>query len=385
MDRKLLILFVSGGWDPTWALAPMYDSAGVDSNPTGEPAEAGGIPYVESPDTPSVGRFFARYADRACLLHGFEVRSVTHERCRRLLMTGKSTAEADDWPSQIAGLSSGYLLPHIVVSGPSYSAAYTSAVIRVGETGQLSGLLDGSALNLTEPPTPQLREASAEAVQAYLARRAERYAASAGVGRQARVAADLLQSGEQLALIRALDLDLSVELTDITPVPTLLGPALDCLEQGYARAAIVAHRGQYNVGWDSHAGADQQLYNYEVLFDDLITILEDLDGRTGSAGGRLSDEVTVVVVSEMGRSPRLNALGGKDHWTFTSAMFIGAGVRGGQALGGYDDDLLGLPVDLSSGEITEHGTLMGSEHLGATLLALMGLEPEGEPVGAVLG
>ncbi len=384
-DRKLLIVFVHGGWDPTWGIAPMYDSASVDSNPSGEPAESGGIPYVASGDTPSLTTFFETYADRCCLVHGFEVRSVTHERCRRLLMTGKSTSEADDWPSQVAGHSSGYLLPHVVVSGPSYSSTYTSSVIRLGETGQLSGLLDGSALDHAEPPIPKLRDASAEVVQRYLASRAETYAAAAGAGRQQRIAADLLQSSEQLALIRELDLDLSVELEDITPVPTLLGPALDCLELGYSRAAIVSHRGQYNVGWDSHSGIDQQLYNYEVLFDDLITILEDLDSRTGSSGGRLSDEVTVVVVSEMGRSPQLNALDGKDHWTFTSALFIGAGVAGGRVVGGYDDELVGQAVDFTSGEVSEAGELMGSEHIGATILALMDVEPEEEPIAAVMG
>ena len=124
-DRKFIFVFCNGGWDPTWGFAPMYDAAGVDSNPEGEVASVGDIQYVDSADAPHLGSFFETYADRTAIVHGFEVRSITHERCKRLLLTGKSSSNADDWPAQIAGNSSGYLLPHVVVSGPSFTSAST--------------------------------------------------------------------------------------------------------------------------------------------------------------------------------------------------------------------------------------------------------------------
>ena len=56
-------------------------------------------------------------------------------------------------------------------------------------------------------------------------------------------------------------------------------------------------------------------------------------------------------------------------------MVIGAGVRGGQVIGGVDELSRGRPVELSTGEPTEAGTPLLADHLGATLLQLGGLDP----------
>src|SRR5262249_41625979 len=48
-------------------------------------------------------------------------------------------------------------------------------------------------------------------------------------------------------------------------------------------------------------------------------------------------ETLVVVMSEMGRTPRVNGNGGRDHWTFCySVLFAGAGIRGGSVCGASD-------------------------------------------------
>ena len=62
----------------------------------------------------------------------------------------------------------------------------------------------------------------------------------------------------------------------------------------------------------------------------------------------------------------------------------GAGVAGGRVVGAYDDTLLGRRVDLASGEVTDSGTLLGSEHIGATILALADVDSEFSPISAVL-
>jgi hypothetical protein len=85
--------------------------------------------------------------------------------------------------------------------------------------------------------------------------------------------------------------------------------------------------------WDTHTR------NFEILrtnklphFDQTFTaLLEDLD-RDG-----LLDETLVVVMSEMGRTPRVNGNAGRDHWTYCySVVFAGAGVRGGTVYGASD-------------------------------------------------
>ena len=73
--------------------------------------------------------------------------------------------------------------------------------------------------------------------------------------------------------------------------------------------------------------------------------MEDLDGR-----GLLNDTL-VLVMSEMGRTPRINARAGRDHWTFCySVLFAGAGIRGGTIYGASDSHaayVRDLPVSTS--------------------------------------
>src|SRR5262249_56454024 len=85
--------------------------------------------------------------------------------------------------------------------------------------------------------------------------------------------------------------------------------------------------------WDTH---DR---NFPTLRDKLLpptdrglsALLEDLHNRG------LLDETLVVVMSEMGRTPRVNGGAGRDHWSFCySVLLAGGGVRGGQVYGSSD-------------------------------------------------
>ena len=60
-------------------------------------------------------------------------------------------------------------------------------------------------------------------------------------------------------------------------------------------------------------------------------LLEDLESR-----GLLADTL-VVAVGEFGRTPKINANGGRDHWGGVfSAVLAGAGIAGGQVFGASD-------------------------------------------------
>ena len=388
-ERKFLFIFVKGGWDPVYALAPMFHSPYVAVDEASTTASYGGLEVVVAEERPSVGAFFEAHAHRCCLVHGLEVRAVTHDMCRRLVLTGTSDSAADDWPSTIAGHSADYVLPSLVVSGPAFTTSYTSSVVRLGRTAQLSRLLDGSALaDESLLPVAPLDRDRAALVDAWVADRVDGAAEAALAGRSSqagRFALDHQASLDRLALLRELEgeLELSVELdaNAYTDVKELVKPALTCLEQGLSRVAVVEHAGYLSKNWDTHSQIGMQSVHYEVLFDDLLYVLDELDRRPGPAGGALADEVTVVVFSEMGRAPVINAALGKDHWTFTSALLLGAGVGGGRTVGAYDDSLLGQPVDLQTGAVDEAGgTRLTSKHLGATLLALAGLDPGEVPV-----
>ena len=204
------------------------------------------------------------------------------------------------------------------------------------------------------------------------------------MSQDARFIESYAQSMDRLSSVRDIGADLSLaSLTDdYVHVRDRIRPAIRLLAENRSRCVVAEHLGEWDIGWDSHSNILKQADHFQVLMEDLDSILSELAVTPTSTGGLLLDEVTVVVLSEMGRAPWLNTLGGKDHWTFTSAMLIGAGVNGGSTTGAYGTGLVGSPVDLETGSASDSGTRLTSSHLGATLAAIGGLDPETIAPGA---
>jgi uncharacterized protein (DUF1501 family) len=110
------------------------------------------------------------------------------------------------------------------------------------------------------------------------------------------------------------------------------------------------------VTWDCHAsrvGAPGTLYDYRdelcPRFDRAFSALLDDLQSTG-----LLQDTLVVATGEFGRTPRLNAAGGRDHWPGAwSTVLAGGGVQGGQVIGATDAEAA-TPVDrpVVPGELT---------------------------------
>ena len=85
--------------------------------------------------------------------------------------------------------------------------------------------------------------------------------------------------------------------------------------------------------WDTHQKNFEILKNNKLpgLDQTFSALMEDLSSRG------LLDETLIVIMSEMGRTPKINGNAGRDHWTFCyGAMLAGAGIRGGTAYGESD-------------------------------------------------
>jgi uncharacterized protein (DUF1501 family) len=88
-----------------------------------------------------------------------------------------------------------------------------------------------------------------------------------------------------------------------------------------------------DYAWDTHYQNTSFLRKANLPnFDDTFSaLMEDLDDRG------LLDETLVVVMSDFGRTPRINANAGRDHWTHCYSMLLaGAGIRGGTVYGASD-------------------------------------------------
>ena len=91
------------------------------------------------------------------------------------------------------------------------------------------------------------------------------------------------------------------------------------------------------VTWDCHGAAPfSTLDDYaREAAADLRPGLLGPARRPGAAG--LLETTLVVATGEFGRTPKLNAAGGRDHWPGVwSAVLAGGGIRGGQVVGASD-------------------------------------------------
>lgn len=78
-------------------------------------------------------------------------------------------------------------------------------------------------------------------------------------------------------------------------------------------------------GWDMHTGISAGMKGQLPAFDQgLAAMIRDLD-RTG-----LLKTTLIMVSSEFGRTPKINATAGRDHWPKVfSVMLAGGGIKGG--------------------------------------------------------
>lgn len=246
-------------------------------------------------------------------------------------------------------------------------------MVRVGENAQLSELLDGSALDRMDEILPLLHSDVESAVDAFVRSRALAQAeAQRSTGQARRYLENNANMLDRLAGVGA-QLE-GIELGSDSPSETG-STAVALLAAGLSRCATFEHLGLWDQQWDTHASNQVQSDHFELLFEVLCELMASLESTDAPSGGKLIDETTLVVLSEMGRSPKLNGQAGKDHWTYTSALVAGAGVRGGQVVGVFDDYLTGKPIDFATGEATESGSTPSVDDIVATLLAMGDVDP----------
>jgi hypothetical protein len=107
----------------------------------------------------------------------------------------------------------------------------------------------------------------------------------------------------------------------------------------------------------------------------LDKLFQELDSRIVD-GRPLSEQTIVMIGSEIGRFPRLNVAGGKDHFPQTPHLFYGAEIATGASFGGTGRNMASLPVSLATGKPERGGHLLRVDDIGTTLLTLDGANPE---------
>ncbi|MEQ1502753.1 MAG: DUF1501 domain-containing protein [Myxococcota bacterium] len=363
--RHLILVTAFGGWDTTWSFDPKPSVPGIDVGP-GDAASFAGIPLWTDPSRPVARRFFDQFADRCAVVNGVSVRSISHVECMRRMLTGTSAHHAPDLGA-IAGIELGAdrPIPYLVLGDIAYPGTLESTTGRAGPSNQLATLVE---------PAPGWRPTDGDeaAIRRFTEARIARERAVRGSQGENQARIDAFVAGldqRDLLLQRAGDLGAPELRMGMASQRAL---AIRALETGLSSAVSLSA----GVTFDSHTDNDAQGRFHETLFGNLEALLTDLDDRPGVDGGRtMLDETLVMVTTEMGRTPMLNAELGKDHWPWASALLFGAGVRGGRVYGATDDTFQGVPVDLETGDPSPAGTILENGHVAAGVLACLGIDP----------
>ncbi len=135
------------------------------------------------------------------------------------------------------------------------------------------------------------------------------------------------------------------------------------VESGVTFVTVHTEAGPGNGHWDTHSNNFRMLKNILLPFLDraVSELIRDLADR-----GLLTSTL-VVVNGDMGRTPRVNAAAGRDHWPQCGfALLAGGGVKAGYVHGASDKSA-SYPKD----------NPVSAADLACTLYHLAGVDPEG--------
>jgi hypothetical protein len=125
------------------------------------------------------------------------------------------------------------------------------------------------------------------------------------------------------------------------------------VEAGVSLVAVHFNEMTVCDGWDTHSK------NFEGLESELLpmvdqsvsALIDDLDERA-----RL-DETLILCLGEFGRTPKINANAGRDHWGPCSTTFVaGGGLRTGQVIGA-SDKIGAFPTSEPINPVDVHATM----------------------------
>ncbi len=378
--KNLLVVFARGAWDPVWHIDPQDPQNKDIDSPAGTV-----VPYskgieVLSPDGhPNIDLFFKDWASGCAVVRGINVGSIAHFSAHVRMMTGTRTELSPDLGAITAvSLGDGLPLPYADIGGGAYAGPFAAQMGRLGNHNQIATLLDRVKKSYKPAPTkvdytqtPLLVPGPAEAQQIHdyvEARAAEAAKLRGALGDNNRRLGDYRDCFHRADDLRAIPALQALKLSASSALPGQVDLAITMLDQ--SSCAVYLDSGQ---DWDTHTTIADQGDSADALFADLSLLMAKLE-----AAGRLADTV-VVVMSEMGRTPKLNApapQGGKDHWPITSAMVLGAGVQPG-VYGGTDSSLNGRNVNLLTGKADDKSLEpLRYDNFAAGVLKLVGVDPQ---------
>lgn len=331
-----------GGWDPTMLCDPKGTPA-INRNYTQDQiGRAGNIAYAPiSYDGGAYSNraFFEKFGPRLCVLNGVETETNNHDTGTVHTWSGRLGDGNPALGALIAGVRAP-AKPLAFVSGGGFDK--TEGLTSVTRVDNIDVLARIAYPNRADPSKEEDLYHSAGTAARIAKFQRERL--QAAVDRQTLPALGAVTGQLLLSRTGSNELDL---LMQHAPSQEEIRNAPDLLRQ--AMIAVAGYQAGISVcaslsvgGFDTHGNHDTNQANA------LARLLTGLDALISYADGKIADNFVVVVGSDFGRTPVYNEQNGKDHWSATSMMALGKGIKGDRVIGATDDKQLSIGVDPSS-------------------------------------
>ena len=164
---------------------------------------------------------------------------------------------------------------------------------------------------------------------------------------------------------------------------TILRDALFVLRHRLAPCVFI-YAPREGAGFDSHVeNLGSQKFFGEQFVRAFSYFLEQLATMRTADGVPLAEEVGVLVSSELGRFPVINAFNGKDHFPEFPIIMTGPGLRPGQ-YGETDKQMIATPISAESGRprSSARDFVPSIDDVGKTIFDWFGVE-DTAPIGYV--
>ena len=268
------------------------------------------------------------------VIRSMSTREADHDRGRYYLHTGFVPSNNVEYPSYGAVVSHELASEGDTLDIPPF--------VSIGGPSEGPGFLGMSYAPFVVDANGQVRNLNGIVPPEWLARRVDRVSL--------REAAFLRQNRGEAAAERRKLLDKTLSLLGtqqtsafrVDDEPTEVRERYG--EHAFGRSCLMARRlvetGVSFVevdfgGWDTHQQNFNTLENQRlpVLDQGMSALVEDLVARG------LWEDTVLIWMGEFGRTPRINATAGRDHWARSWSTVVGGGpIRGGQAIGATSAD-----------------------------------------------
>lgn len=371
--RFWVTVHAGGGWDPTALCDPKGRKNENIENPinlyfTDEIVSVGAFQLA-----PIAGHkeFFEKYLQQLVVLNGVDCATNSHDAGTRNTWSGKLTEGYPAFSALYAATAAPSYPMALITNGGYDVTAGLVAATRVGNPDALAKLAYPNRSDVNDPAAwfqhPEVFDQMKAAREARLSRSLEQQ----GLPKVFHGHSMLALAREGDAPLESLMANLPLELdTSNNPLKRQAQVAVAAFKAGLSVAANLTMG-----GFDTHGNHDESHY------PKLQALLAGVDflWATAEASG-IADRMGVIIGSDFGRTPWYNGGKGKDHWSITSMIVMGAHVRGNRVIGGTDDEFKPLRIDPKTLQLSDKGIRITPEHIHKALRIREFLDPS--PLGA---